>query len=339
MTPQKTGLSAPIPQPACRGLAGFPLQSLARPRSSLQANHGNCLWQFPCLQPGPRDFAPQNPGLCHPPCIRASRALSWPVTILRSKIVDSPWARKGLQRKSHSKPQKRFARNCSGKPGFSGRGLLRNPLPEKCAQILLLKILYPALFIFLPRIDKFDYILYNERMKNFRCFFTMVVLLGLISAACTAPPPAPPPVEPPAEPAPPVVQVEEPAVKISQEEYDKTFAEVEAVILELNDTIKTKNMGKWEKYLTREFRDSIMSPQNLGELNERPLLKRNNITIKTLKEYFEYVVVPSRANVRLDDLKFTDEKRVQAFMTVNEENVLIYQLEKLNNEWKISYWK
>jgi hypothetical protein len=40
---KKTGLSAPIPQPACGGLAGFPLQSLARPGAirNLTANLTN----------------------------------------------------------------------------------------------------------------------------------------------------------------------------------------------------------------------------------------------------------------------------------------------------------
>ncbi|MDR1627061.1 MAG: hypothetical protein LBT33_11035 [Spirochaetia bacterium] len=139
------------------------------------------------------------------------------------------------------------------------------------------------------------------------------------------------------------IPTEDPVVKITQEEYDKTFAEVEAVIQELNNTIKAKNIRKWESYLTPQFRDSVMSPKNLAELNETPLLKRNNISISSLREYFEIVVAPSRANVRLDDLKFTDAQRVQAFMTiVNKDNVpediLIYQLEKIGNAWKVSYW-
>jgi hypothetical protein len=178
-------------------------------------------------------------------------------------------------------------------------------------------------------------------MKKLRWFF--VAMAGLAVFACTSEPsPQPPPAEPEPvaapEPEPQLIQAEDPLVKITQEEYDKTFAEVEAVIQELNDTIKAKNMRKWESYLTPQFRDSIMSPRNLAELNEMPLLQKNKIVIKSLKDYFDYVVAPSRANVRLDDLKFTDANRVQAFMTVNEENVLIYKLEKVTADWKISVW-
>jgi hypothetical protein len=173
--------------------------------------------------------------------------------------------------------------------------------------------------------------------------FFLVGLMGFGLAACVSEPvsqpvaPAPV-VAAPVEPEPLFIEAEDPQIKITQEEYDKTFMEVEAVINELNDTIKAKNMRKWENYLAPGFLGSIMSPRNLADLNEMPLLKRNNIVIRTLKDYFDYVVVPSRANVRLDDLKFTDANRVQAFMSINEENVLIYQLEKAGTDWKISVW-
>jgi hypothetical protein len=171
----------------------------------------------------------------------------------------------------------------------------------------------------------------------------LIVALSLSLAACTTPAeqpqPTPEPVVVKPEPA-PYIEAEDPSVKITQEEYNRTFAEVEAVIDELNSTIKAKNMRKWESYLTPKFRAHVTSREFLTELNETPLLKRNNITITNLREYFDTVVVPSRANVRLDDLKFTDAQRVQAFMTMNnKENILIYQLEKVNDAWKISVWK
>ncbi|MDR1315556.1 MAG: hypothetical protein LBK13_01675 [Spirochaetales bacterium] len=183
-------------------------------------------------------------------------------------------------------------------------------------------------------------------MRTFRCFFALVVLAVFGVFGCTSDAP-PKPAEAPAVaapvPEPPLVQTEDPAVKVTQEEYDKTFAEVEEVIQELNTTIKAKNIRKWESYLTQRFRDSVLSPKNLAELNDSPLLKRNNIRISNLQGFFEFVVVPSRANVRLDDLKFTDANRVQAYMTIVskdgvEEDILIYQLEKTGDAWKVSSW-
>ena len=160
----------------------------------------------------------------------------------------------------------------------------------------------------------------------------------VFSCASSPDPQVPAVQEPVAAPAAEPKTGPEPA-KITQEQYVQTFSEVSAVINKLNGIIRAKNMREWESYLTPKFRETTMSPQNLSELNETPLLKRNNIRIVTLKDYFDHVVVPSRANVRLDDLEFTDQNRVQAFMNVGRnESVLIYQLEKINNNWRISIW-
>jgi len=159
------------------------------------------------------------------------------------------------------------------------------------------------------------------------------------------PPPEPrkePPIQPtPEPPAPKEVspsKVEDVNVKITQEEYKKTFQEVERVIEELNSIIKAGDYNRWEQYLTPKFIASVMDPENLKKINEQPLLKRNRIEIKTLHDYFMYVVVPSRASVRLDDLIFTDQNKVKAFMFVRQDPVLIYQLEKIGETWKISVW-
>jgi hypothetical protein len=178
------------------------------------------------------------------------------------------------------------------------------------------------------------------RIEN---LFILIAVLSLSLSACTTPAEQPQPAAPPpvvVKPEPVYIEAEDPTVKITQEDYDRTFAEVEAVIEELNATIKAKNMRKWEGYLTPKFRSHLTSREFLAEVNETPLLKRNGVTINNLREYFETVVVPSRANVRLDDLKFTDEQRVQAFMTINtKENILIYQLEKADDTWKVSVWE
>jgi len=132
--------------------------------------------------------------------------------------------------------------------------------------------------------------------------------------------------------------VEDENIKITQEEYKKTFQEVERVIEELNSIIKVGAYHRWEQYLTPKFIASVMDPENLKKINEQPLLKRNKIEIKTLHDYFMYVVVPSRVSVRLDDLIFTDQNKVKAFMFVRQDPVLIYQLEKIGETWKISVW-
>jgi len=140
------------------------------------------------------------------------------------------------------------------------------------------------------------------------------------------------------EKKPEVIKTEDQTTEISHEEYTKTFEEVEKVIDELNSITKAGDFSRWTTYLSSKFTQEVMNPKALENINDQPLLKRNNITIKTLSDYFTYVVVPSRASVRLDDLIFTDTNRVRAFMQIRGDRVLIYQLEKINGKWKISTW-
>lgn len=135
------------------------------------------------------------------------------------------------------------------------------------------------------------------------------------------------------------IQAEDSSVEISHEVYEKTFGEVGEIIEELNGIIKSGNYNMWVEFLTPRFIREIMDPLNIDRINDQPVLKRNNIVIKTLSDYFMYVVVPSRASVRLDDLVFTDTDRVRAFMFIRDERVLIYQLEQIEGKWKISTWQ
>jgi len=124
-------------------------------------------------------------------------------------------------------------------------------------------------------------------------------------------------------------------IEVSKEVYAKTFSEVEKVIKDLNTIISNQEYDAWVSYLTPEYRRQMSSPANLDELSSMPLLKRNNIVLSSLQDYFTWVVVPSRSHVRLDDLVFLNENTVDAIMHVRGQSVILYRLEKRNGAWKI----
>ena len=62
---------------------------------------------------------------------------------------------------------------------------------------------------------------------------------------------------------------------------------------------------------------------------------KNNIVLKSLEDYFNFVVVPSRANLRLDDLVFLKETEVEAIMVVGNRRVTLYRLIKIGDQWLI----
>lgn len=124
-------------------------------------------------------------------------------------------------------------------------------------------------------------------------------------------------------------------VEVSEELYVQTFDEVEATIEELNQIIANRNFVLWQDYLTPAYRQTYSNPEVLERSSESAILQRNNIELTSLQDYFNFVVVPSRANARLDDLVFRDEDTVEAIMEVDGQRYLLYLLKKMNNRWKI----
>jgi hypothetical protein len=122
---------------------------------------------------------------------------------------------------------------------------------------------------------------------------------------------------------------------VSEEVFAQTFSDVEALINELNKTIRNKNYDKWLTFLTEEYKDYYSSPGVLREISKKPTMQKYDIRLTTLKDYFTYVVVPSRSNARLDDLVFEDNNHVKAIMIFDEQRVILYRLVKVDGEWKI----
>ncbi len=122
---------------------------------------------------------------------------------------------------------------------------------------------------------------------------------------------------------------------VSEEVFSETFEDIRVLIDELNAIVREENYGKWLKYLTDEYIDHFSSPEVLIENSEQPLLKKYNIKLSTLKDYFKYVVVPSRSDARLDDLVFIDNEHVKAIMIFDDKRTILYQLKKVDGGWKI----
>jgi hypothetical protein len=175
----------------------------------------------------------------------------------------------------------------------------------------------------------------------------MVALVALAAVACGSAPrqdtvpavvePEPAPVvetSPPVEPAPQPEEFD--PQSISREMFDSTKAEVQQFIGNLNSIISKKDFRGWKAALSPEFFDEISSLMYLQRASESAALKSRNIVLKTPNDYFTHVVIPSRANSRVDDIEFVSTSRVKAF-TVNPNGLRLrlYDLEHTGNTWLI----
>lgn len=179
----------------------------------------------------------------------------------------------------------------------------------------------------------------------------------ILAVACAgSPPPAEPAPEPIVEPVPeptpepdpapvvepPVEQAPEPfdPASVSVELKEATFFDVKALIQNLNAIIQSKDYDAWAAVLSPEYRDHYSSEETLARLSDSPVLRRQGITLRSLQDYFVHVVYPSRQNDRVDDIEFIDARRIKAIIvTPKGERLVLYNLEKIDDTWKIAIWR
>ncbi len=126
---------------------------------------------------------------------------------------------------------------------------------------------------------------------------------------------------------------------LDKETYTKTKEDISQLITKLNTLIENKDYDTWLTYLSKDYYDYYSNPEVLKEQSESPLLKKYKITLRSLKDYFNYVVVGSRKNVRLDEIKAIDADHIKAYMYIDNTPVIIYELVKINNQWKIAHFQ
>jgi hypothetical protein len=191
--------------------------------------------------------------------------------------------------------------------------------------------------------------------KYMKFIFISKILLGFLLFSCKTPEEPSEPVK--SEPEPPAEIVstaeEEPETKIepatiinnetgfevTKEVYEQTLDEMRKLIDTLNDIISNQNYEKWKLFLSKEYIKTYNNPVRLSQLAEQSqILSENNISLENLKDYFEWVVVPSRSDARVDDIVFIDDSHLVVYMVIKEKNTILYQLEKTNEKWEISFW-
>jgi hypothetical protein len=189
----------------------------------------------------------------------------------------------------------------------------------------------------------------NNKMRVWMQSLAPLVLVTVACCRCSSP--APPQEEPIREQQEAVEDVpavepeeeeeeEEPAeeFEVSEEVYTKTFDEIEEFICNLNDIIRGQDYDTWLTYLSDEYIERTNDPAYLREQSEQPLLKKSNISLTSLRDYFDYVVVPSRVQAQLDEIEFIGENQVKAYAMIRNTKALLYLLVRENDKWKIGVW-
>ena len=168
-----------------------------------------------------------------------------------------------------------------------------------------------------------------------------VLTAALLAGSCAGGPPASDsPPGPPAPEGPP----ESPAggspeqFVVSKEVYTRTFEEIGEFINNLNRIIRSADYDGWLAHLSEEYIRTTSDPAYLQEQSEKPVLRQADIRLRDLRDYFVYVVVPSRTQATLDEIEFLDENHVKAIALLRGKRVILYLLERDQEQWKIGVW-
>lgn len=112
--------------------------------------------------------------------------------------------------------------------------------------------------------------------------------------------------------------------------------EIKGIIDGLNKIIRHKDYLAWKEYLTADYIDLYSAPEVLAQMSDSSVLKRQDIVLRSLEDYFLYVVYPSRQSVRVDDIEFTSPTQVKAVTVApSGDRQVYYYLEKTDKSWKI----
>ena len=122
-------------------------------------------------------------------------------------------------------------------------------------------------------------------------------------------------------------------VTITKETYDQTKTEMEKIVENLNRITASKDYSQWLKLLSEEYKQQYSQALTLQKVSEALPVK--GIKLKSLRDYFTYVFVPSRQNVRVDDIKFVSPTRVDVIMKQANVSLLVYGLVNIDGTWKL----
>lgn len=132
------------------------------------------------------------------------------------------------------------------------------------------------------------------------------------------------------------IEATEEVFEVTEEEYEETFLEVDDFVAVLNNIISKGDFNSWKAYLTDSYVEKYGNNEFLKELSENPVLKDYGVKLKTLRDYFRYVVVPSRSEVKIDEIQFVTEEKIKVYTYTQNTKFVVYQLIRNESGWLIT---
>ena len=137
-------------------------------------------------------------------------------------------------------------------------------------------------------------------------------------------------------------QTQTPQLSVHEMYYDPVAeADIRQALENLSRAIRTSNINNWREVLAEDYYQQVISAENLANLSNSDGLKSRNIVLRTERDYFTHVVVPSRrdwarSNIE-DEIEFLSADHVRVYgQTVAGRRGQVYELTRIDNQWKVT---
>ncbi len=122
-------------------------------------------------------------------------------------------------------------------------------------------------------------------------------------------------------------------VTITKKDKKIAKSEIEEIVKNLNTITEERDYTRWLLYLSSAYKTEYSKLEVLRKTSESLPGIAKGIRLKDLNDYFSYVFVPSRQQMRVDDIKYLSPSKVQVLKKDKTGLLILYSLEKINGKW------
>lgn len=121
---------------------------------------------------------------------------------------------------------------------------------------------------------------------------------------------------------------------ITEDIFEKDKKEILIIIDELANIMQQGDVQKWLLYITPSSKTYWSNPAHLNAISLKLPVK--GLKLRNIEDYFRFVFIPSRANRSINEIRYISSKFIKAVQATEQQDIVYYYFEKINNQWLVS---
>ena len=126
--------------------------------------------------------------------------------------------------------------------------------------------------------------------------------------------------------------------KLEEISTDELNSKIRGLFETIEEKIISEDFNGWYNSLSSNYRSFIENPDELLRMSKKSAyLKRKKIVLRSAKDYFDYIVIPSREGIALKYVNFQqiNEKNIKVNCMLDDNANFVYDFVYENDSWKL----